>query len=1106
MENSAHLTDSREREKVINDFTTTFWVEAGAGTGKTSLLINRLLNIIIREKVHLDEIVAITFTEKAAGEIKERLRTGLEAGSRKSSAREKTVISRALEEIEYAPLLTIHSFAASLLRERPVEAGVDPRFIILDAEDADTLYTKVWEDWFREELDHYSEYLQRAVKFGFNETQLKDLALLLYEHRDIVQEGSAAPCPEFSAKRFLDEMQKYCSDLIQLRETCRDKTDSGYLQIQDFNKWLKSVSNKEEDDLLKSVVNRMPDIKGRGNKKNWSPGENCTLQKDICKNIQDAREEVMKLTGASVLSDIITWLRGFLKTVEKKKRENSALDFNDLLLKARNLLKDDKETRGYFQKRFRYLLVDEFQDTDPLQAEIIFFLGEKEPRAAEWNKVEISPGKLFLVGDPKQAIYRFRRADIEIYEEAKQVVEKQGELLKIVQNFRTVPSVINWVNSSFPELIKPVPGKPYQPEYTELHPFRQQPEHNPKSVIVLSFPEGMEEKKAEEKREEEAYRVASFINGAVGRQMVCAENGQSRPLSWEDIGILFPTTTGLDIYQQVLQDKGVPYRLEGGKMFFRRQEVNSFVSLLTAVDNPYDTVSLVSALRNYFGISDEEILLFKESGYSIDFLKYNDLPVESGLIRQAFTVMSRMHEYRKTASLPRFLGRLLQETGTYSSMLLGQRGEQVVSNLEKIIELSRSPEQSGVFTLQQFIRWLEEKGERGREESESVLSERDRRAVQLLTVHRSKGLEFNMVILVNLLSGSSTGREKFVSDRLKRQFELKAGPFGFSTFGFEEIKKEEELRLEAEKRRLFYVAATRARDYLVIPLIRDKKDAGFIGYLKTIEKNGGISPEKCYFTEPDPETDYPAGEGRHYEQLTGTSGEREKVDVDPPDLMKKSSLRQEELQKTVARGKTPSRTINAGNLVEYEYNDKAADTPGGSDYSLPRGAGFGSAFHQVMERINLQAPSAEDTDYHIKDAAAYWGLDSAAEEELNRLVERTRDNPLIKRALGSSIYREVPFAVKVHDCILEGLVDLLFEEPEGLVIVDYKTDNVRGSKLEERFNIYRLQGLFYAFALHKATGRNISEVNFFFVRPGRVMKIENPSFSEVKEKIRLYGK
>ncbi|NLZ27932.1 MAG: hypothetical protein GX887_03055 [Firmicutes bacterium] len=635
-----------------------------------------------------------------------------------------------------------------------------------------------------------------------------------------------------------------------------------------------------------------------------------------------------------------------------------------------------------------------------------------------------------------------------------------------------------------------MPGKYYQPHYEDLHPYRDQAPGVDKAVIVLELPEETEELNVERKRRTEAALVASFIRKAVENKTPVGGKENERPLSWEDIGILFPSTTGMDIYLQALKKESIPYHLEGGKMFFSRYEVVSFINLLTSLDNPFHGVALVAALKYFFGISDEELFLFIRNGGHLNYLASEAVPSRFKGIKEAFTVMHDLHRRKLEGGLSAYLQKVLYLTGACSRLSLQYRGEQAFSNLEKILEISRSLEQGDVFTLRRFIAWLKEKSSAGKEESESILSERDTRALQLITIHRSKGLEFNMVIPVNLFGAFQSGKERFVADRLEGRYEIRGGPSGFSSFGFDELMEEEKNRLEAEKRRLFYVATTRARDYLVLPLMKDKhkKSTGYLGYIDMIREDGGISPEMCRIIEPDED---------FYERETSTPADvnRDRAREEGGEESSLLALRSEwedNLQGIISRGVRESGVVSASALMG-DLESQGEEEYRRTDGMISGGVSYGSAFHMVMERIDLHDAAEEDLLHHTREAAGFWGLNQREREMLLAMVKRTCKGPLMQRANRSAaVYREVPFALGYKGKIHEGFIDLVFEEPEGLVIVDYKTDNVYGKELEERFQRYRLQGLFYAHALEKATAREIKEVIFLFARPGEIRSLLFP--------------
>ncbi len=1129
------LIDAGEREKAVRDFSTSFWVEAGAGTGKTSLLVDRLFHVVVENNTPLEQVAAITFTEKAAAELKTRLRERLEK-EKESSIPEPRLqtIRRALEEIEYAFIGTIHSFAANLLQDRPVEAGVDPRFQIVDQDEISSLLEEAWEKWFDRELEKERESLRRAVKLGFPPENFYQAAHRLYHQRDILQEGEPEPC-EFYPQRRLEELWEKARLLEGLLPRCKDKTDQGWEQASRFLSWLEKAEGLKEEDLVYFFLHLMPTVKAKGNQKNWHSREACAEQKEICREVEKLQEEIRKEAAGTVSREVISWLEGFFDFLEEEKADRGVLDFNDLLLRARNLLRDDLPTRGYFQKRYRCLLVDEFQDTDPLQAEIVLFLAEKEPRAAQWNQVVVEPGKLFLVGDPKQSIYRFRRADIQMYEEVRRCLHNQGEELAIVQNFRTVPAIIEWVNLAFSHLVKPEPDRTYQPEYISLHPYRDNPpgEH----LRFYSPPEEWQKLRAEDLRRREARWVAALIKSEVESSRVEQEGGKNSAggnnnsnrlkgagrLGYGDIAVLFPTTTGIHFYEEALREMGVPYRLEGGRRFFKRKEINDFSVLVTSLDNPYDQVALVAVLRHVFGISDEELLQYAHSGGEFNYLEAGEEVKEFDGISRAFEFLREQYRRREEKPVSVFLEKLLDESGMMSVYLVQQQGHRARLNLRKAVDMARAWEKKEALTLRRYVHWLKDAFFRGKEEPESQAPGED--AVTLMTIHGSKGLEFPAVILANLISGQVRA-PGVVADHYHRRFEVELGG-GFATYGFSDLKDDEKVRQEAEKRRLFYVAATRARDRLLVPLTAGRS-WGFWKYLEQLGREGLIPESNCYPMEElerqylrlraDPEDRVKSSDisGEVGESIVKGGEETGGLSPDENEKEREARLRElkeqrrrweEELGRAVSEASSALPLVSASALVEEaERTDsfpEATGRPSTEDGSPPAGgAGVGSAFHQVMEKISLQ-PGEEETKKLVEEASLYWGLEREEEAELQRLVRQTLRSTLWNRMQAGRVYREVPFSVQHRERLLEGLVDVIIEESGGLVIVDYKTDRVTEEEVGERVEHYRTQAYVYALAVQQVTGGRVKEAGYFFVRPGCWKTISIPSTPELEDYLKL---
>jgi len=1078
--------DWTDRDAARHDLTRSLTVEAGAGTGKTTLLVDRILSLLRNQKASLEQIVAITFTEKAAGELKVRLREAIEKAIPPSRDGERESFQQALGDLERAPISTIHSFCASLLRERPVEAKIDPNFEPMDEMGLEMLFQEVWELWLSQELGKKSAPLRRALTLGMSLADLASLVRHLYDNRDLIAKDPL-PRPSYSTEAFIQNFKTGMKEALKLARDCQKEEDKGFQNIQMLKEKVPALEEappeRKEILILRELL-----IKSAGNKQNWKPPSSCEAQKQIFDELAGELEELKRSIRAETIVDLVEWLRGFLKAIEEEKAQRGVLDFQDLLLLARILLRDDKEVRRYFQEKFLYILVDEFQDTDPLQVEVVFFLAEDGARAETWEGVEISPGKLFLVGDPKQSIYRFRRADIETYEKAREQLTKKGGGLKIRQNFRTVPSIISWVNRVFEPLIQPSDQGYFQPGYIPLvaHEDRKESIKSQPGVILLAPPPDFdpEEASAPFVRQKEAQSIAALIEEMAGGKnrdqwmIYDKKEGDIRPVYFRDIALLFPALSGIEIYEEALKDRGIPFRLDGGKEFYLRQEVRSLLCSLRVLDDPADKISLVAALRcPFFGFSDEEIFLFVSSGNRLNYLERP--PEKKSDFSEAFSLLRQLHEKRNAVPISSTVADLLSRTKALESSLFRHGGEQVAANLRKILDQARAFEKERSTTFRRFVEWLGSREEEGIREGESPWSEEGEENVKLLTVHKAKGLEFPVVILANLATERNR-KQQFIPQRLQGRFQLAIGDF--RTTGYDSALEQEKAKMEAEDRRLFYVAATRARDHLAIPLFWGKRK----GFFKMLE--GQL---------PDGEKMKPGSQVNGQIVLGGGI-----FDLDPggkPPLRLELAEAEEDniaplqkriqWQKTLAEVKekasrglplaTPSSLT--GGIASFRFS---LDEIPGSSSEPGGGAAFGSAFHAVMERIDLV--DGKNLNVLVKIKAVEQSIPGIA-DQIGDLCRKTLSNPIMDRVRRAKrFFREVDFSVSLEGKIMEGKIDLLFEEEEGWVIVDYKTDEVSGKAINERFDLYREQGIWYARAAKKTTGEAVKEVAFFFVRTGEI--------------------
>ncbi|MBI2988071.1 MAG: UvrD-helicase domain-containing protein [Deltaproteobacteria bacterium] len=1089
--------DQDIRERAGRDLRQSYIVDAGAGTGKTTVLISRAMGAIASGKTALDKIVAITFTEKAAGELKVRLRGELEKALRNFDSERWSSVRNALADIERAQISTIHSFCATLLRERPVEAGVDPGFEVLDETAANILLDQSWEQWLEREMDQATGVLAEALEAGIRIEELYGLGKFLIRHRD----ASKAPEPvEERPQPFLDKLSKGLARLKELQSACASQSDRAWIQIEALEE---SCGALKEPAALRRLLARSLALRpNEGNQKNWTSKEALAEVKRLIAELREGHEEIVQAMSHNLAVALLRWLNGYVSHYEAAKRERGCLDFFDLLYRTRELLKHNREVRRYFQSRFDYILVDEFQDTDPLQVEIVFFLAESSPKAGDWTKVELKPGKLFLVGDPKQSIYRFRRADIETYHAAEKILSRQGEVLDLTLNFRSRPRVVDWVNSLFSTLIRPPEQGSYQPRYRPIAPSL--PDKGEASVIFLpsspQIPAGSGA--AGELRMAEARTIAAFLRKIVseGLPVWDRRDGSKRKIGYGDVGILFRAKAAMDVYEEEFRDFEIPYRVAGGRRYYSRQEMGALLAVLSAINNPKDRAALTAALRSpFFSVSDEDLFLFSRAGNGLDYLESRTADGSAPeSIRNSFRLLSEIHELRNRMPVPLFLLRLYEASRILPFLYLKPQGDQKVANLLKVVDMAHSLARQGLVTLRSFVQFLTKMESAEAEEGESPLAEESEDVARLMTIHKAKGLEFPLVILGDAAYQGRSRMGEGIVNRQAGHLEIRLGS-QLATRGWEAAAAQEELREEAEDCRLLYVATTRARDYLVIPLVTGEKKR-FLGALwQDLEFSGEI---------PWGRELHPYGDaGPSVRVYDSRKLNVEKKELRPfrisvaakkrrgdPRSLDRFYTWQREIEELRKGGKKGARILTASAVATPEKEAAAVQGLGKG-----RGALFGSFVHELLCRIDLSNPEGLATvalalgkKYGLRDDEALKGVEIITWGLKSDLLQRA--------ARAEGLWRELPFVYVQNGTLIEGFVDLVFEEGEELVIVDFKTDRVMGQELEERTRLYATQGLVYAMALERITRKKVKEVVFLFLsaKAEKSIPLEQSEFRRVE--------
>lgn len=1081
------LLDEDARRRAMTEMETTFLVEAGAGVGKTSVLVQRVLALVRSGRAQLDQLAVITFTEKAATELRARLHFAIEETLTETlTESERQALRAARRQFDRAQISTVHAFCANLLRERPVEARVDPDFSVLDAFEAGVLRREVWRDWLVGEMEGNSDALKRALRAELTLTHIEALRDFLLEHRESM---AFLPGPmEDRLTKFTQTCGRIVTRLKECVRACRDATDRAHMQMTALFEACSAVETSGAWERL--FIDDLSLSAKAGAKTNWQPTKTLDEVRKLFGELLEARAQAREAWAHNLTVRLVTWLQGYLRAYDEKKRERSCLDFADLLLLTRDLLSRDLAVRRYLQNRFRFLLVDEFQDTDPLQAELIFFLAEREPRAHEWTDVTLQPGKLFLVGDPQQSIYRFRRADLQIYGRVREIISRQGELLSLSTNFRTRAPAVAWINDTFTREFAAMGAA--QPAYRPLQESRQ--ERTGREVILFPVPLTAERAGREERRQAEARAVALFLTRMVGELGV--EFWGGRTMAYRDVAILCRTHQTLEAYEDAFREVGTPHRVVGGRRYAQRQEIEDLRALLRALESPSDTAAVIATLRSsLFGFSDEELAAFACEGGRFAYAHHAETlsqtlasPALPARFASAFTLLREFHEKGARLSPAALLAELYANTHLLPVFALHPHGGQRVANLLKLIETAQSLTDQGVSTLAALNRFLRFQETMPLDHDVSFLEESES-AVRLLTIHQAKGLEFPIVILADAAYGQRRANRTGIVDRMAGQVEIRLGSrdFQYATRGWQKAEAEEQEREAAEERRLWYVAATRVRDHLLIPVPLPAGGAGknMEHWAMTEEQWSRLT---SLYTDAEPLAEIQEKESQVFlYRWQPDTWQSMASTVSPSVALSQIEREESSVQDYLAWEKKRRATLEAGRQAVSITT--VQDFTKTSSLFHPPLMELGQAEKQVTKRrfsklvhAALRQADRRQSAFLAAETSAHPGQAPEDEEE-ERLVRQTLGSPFLARVREATECRAATsFSLHLSGRLLEGVVDFAFLENGAWVVVDFFVDSILETNIAEYAAVAVAQPRLCAFALERLTRLPVRELVVFFVR------------------------
>ena len=885
MDRKPELVDAAARERIRAALDESLFVEAAAGTGKTTVLVSRIVNVLAAGAARVDQVLAVTFTEKAAGELKLRLRQELERARRDNGAAPH--LDDAIARLEDAQVSTIHSFCADLVRERPVEARVDPGFAVLDDANARRLFGRAFDGWMEATLADPPEGVRRALRrrppTGFRTEpdsgeptrRLAAAAWRLAEWRDFTAAYRRDP---FDRDARIRTVVKALLEFAGLTARAGDQRhDRLYLATRPARLLAAAIrapaGGRHDDDgleaqLVELSANRrfMDPYKGRGR----------MYGKDIERETVLARHEELgrlllefrQAADADLAACLERELRAPVQRYEQLKAAAGALDFLDLLLRARDLIRDDAAARRDFQRRFTRIFVDEFQDTDPLQAELLLLLAADDPAERAWERTRPRQGALFVVGDPKQSIYRFRRADLDVYARVRTQLEAAGvPVLHLTSSFRGVPAIQHCVNAAFaPQMTG---GSAGGPTYVPLSPTRSDPAGQP-AVIALPVPRPYGARWVSAAAIERSLpdAVGAFLRWllhesgwTVTESGPAAGAGERRvPVRPHHVCVLFRRFQQYrkDMarpYADALEARDIPHLLVGGRSFHEREEVATIRAALAAIEWPDDRLSVFATLHgSLFAIDDETLFAyFHRYGVPRPFRIPGELRAggpSSGErerfqpITDALRLLEELHAGRNERPVDVTLGQLLEATRAHAGFAMRESGRQALANVLQIGEMARQHEAAGGLSFRSFVEHLLEEAEAGRGEEAPILEE-GAEGVRLMTVHRAKGLEFPVVVLADPTCRLQRSTADRYIDPERGLCALRLA--GCAPSDLIEHEQEEVSRERGEAVRVAYVAATRARDVLVAPAIGDGPREG--GWTSPLD--AAIYPDESGRREPE---------------------------------------------------------------------------------------------------------------------------------------------------------------------------------------------------------------------------------------------------------------
>ncbi len=960
------MSDQQVRDAAETQLGQSFALSAGAGTGKTTVLVRRL-TALLKSGVDPARIAAVTFTEAAAAEIAIRVRDAVEAG------RPHPHLDAAAARLGELRISTLHAFCQRLLEVEALAAEWAPNTGVVTDTPATRLCFRAW----RTEFAHRHPEASASLWVRCAPRQVENLATSLLHHRKLEPVVSDVV---FDTASVCADLEAVADDIEAAAALCKDPDDKLFAAGVAFRLRLSRLRKEPNATRLVSALRLSRAFVVGGKAKAWPDDAKETYVAAV-RAFESWQQGVGTKLHATLVSDLVTH---FLPAALAARADVGEHQFDDLLILAADLLRNDVPARTRSRARYDALLIDEVQDTDPVQAEVALLLSRDPALSGSWDSYPPQPGRLFAVGDPKQSIYRFRGADVGAWRRLSTAVGQAGDEGALVRCFRSVPGIVDFVNHCFAQL----------PEYEPLVAQRG-PVSDLDPVVAL--------------------RVGDDnAHDALAAYLVDLK--ATTDLRWSEVLVQIPAWTQAEAIRFAFAKVGIPTVVEGARAFYSRDEIRVALSAMAAVDEPADGEATVFTLRALFGIDATTLAQHRAAGGSWRCTA-PDQP--KGPVADALSVLSELHRRRYRGSWVGVLDELLHVSRAAAVWALRPDGALRLGNLDKLRDLIRMAE-ADVRTPGEVVTWLRDRAFAADDDTDLSLADPEYEAVRLTTVFKAKGTEARVAVIT--AAQRDVRAQEPMLLRQVGKFVARAGkqvePPAWDSYVVGDKKEVEE-----EFRRFMYVAATRARDQLVV-----------------------VVPGKANLLAPDLLANLPTGE------------DGDLIDVGPATVRVRLAAALPvplEVPREIAQPGKPARTdfgatrSEALRVAVTRCTRRSSVTEAVSDGAVGDGTGIGSiggtAVHLALEHLDLgTVPKAADVERRVQQAARRTGLGDEDTQAVRTVVNEILIHPVFADARAAPFrWSEVPFAFVERGRIITGTIDLCFPQDTTLkrwTVVEWKSN------------------------------------------------------------------